>query len=294
MERAVKIEDSIRSSLLSDHFPAGNQLAGTLELSAAEGEKGQMGFMELLGFQDYSPSFLDVLQVSTVPSVEPVAPNQTPEVPAESSEVLNQPTTPNSSSISSASNDEQSRAVDEEEEQQKKKKQLKPKKRRQKKQREPRVAFMTKSEIDHLEDGYRWRKYGQKAVKNSPFPRSYYRCTHASCDVKKRVERSFSDPNVVVTTYEGKHTHPSPVMPRPNATPASGPVFSGDLGSPPVQLYSPHHSQFNNLLPMNCGYMSHLNPTPSSLNERRFCSPASLTDRGLLQDIVPSFAGKEE
>jgi hypothetical protein len=30
---------------------------------------------------------------------------------------------------------------------------------------------MTKSEVDHLEDGYRWRKYGQKAVKNSPFPR---------------------------------------------------------------------------------------------------------------------------
>jgi len=30
---------------------------------------------------------------------------------------------------------------------------------------------MTKSEVDHLEDGYRWRKYGQKAVKNSPYPR---------------------------------------------------------------------------------------------------------------------------
>ena len=25
-------------------------------------------------------------------------------------------------------------------------------------------------EVDHLEDGYKWRKYGQKAVKNSPFP----------------------------------------------------------------------------------------------------------------------------
>jgi len=41
----------------------------------------------------------------------------------------------------------------------------------EKRQRQPRFAFMTKSEVDHLEDGYRWRKYGQKAVKNSPYPR---------------------------------------------------------------------------------------------------------------------------
>lgn len=47
----------------------------------------------------------------------------------------------------------------------------KVKKKGQKRIRQPRFAFMTKSEVDHLEDGYRWRKYGQKAVKNSPFPR---------------------------------------------------------------------------------------------------------------------------
>ncbi|KAE9461987.1 hypothetical protein C3L33_06094, partial [Rhododendron williamsianum] len=47
----------------------------------------------------------------------------------------------------------------------------KSKKKGEKGEREPRFAFMTKSEVDHLEDGYRWRKYGQKAVKNSPFPR---------------------------------------------------------------------------------------------------------------------------
>ncbi|KAI7994415.1 putative WRKY transcription factor 57 [Camellia lanceoleosa] len=47
----------------------------------------------------------------------------------------------------------------------------KVKKKVQKRIRQPRFAFMTKSEVDHLEDGYRWRKYGQKAVKNSPFPR---------------------------------------------------------------------------------------------------------------------------
>lgn len=48
----------------------------------------------------------------------------------------------------------------------------KARKKGQKRIRQPRFAFMTKSEVDHLEDGYRWRKYGQKAVKNSPFPRS--------------------------------------------------------------------------------------------------------------------------
>ncbi|EYU22379.1 hypothetical protein ABFS82_05G005400 [Erythranthe guttata] len=85
----------------------------------------------------------------------------------------------------------------------------KAKKKGEKRLRQPRFAFVTKSEIDHLEDGYRWRKYGQKAVKNSPFPRSYYRCTNSKCTVKKRVERSSEDPTVVITTYEGQHSHHS-------------------------------------------------------------------------------------
>ncbi|XP_051122368.1 probable WRKY transcription factor 57 [Andrographis paniculata] len=80
--------------------------------------------------------------------------------------------------------------------------------------RQARVAFLTKSEVDHLEDGYRWRKYGQKAVKNSPFPRSYYRCTNGNCQVKKRVERSSEDPSLVITTYEGQHCHFSVGFPR--------------------------------------------------------------------------------
>ncbi|KAL8035434.1 hypothetical protein ABFX02_12G096300 [Erythranthe guttata] len=79
----------------------------------------------------------------------------------------------------------------------------------QKRIQQPRFAFVTKSEVDLLEDGYRWRKYGQKAVKNSPFPRSYYRCTNSKCTVKKRIERSSDDPSVVITTYEGQHCHHS-------------------------------------------------------------------------------------
>ncbi|RRT37236.1 hypothetical protein B296_00031871, partial [Ensete ventricosum] len=40
----------------------------------------------------------------------------------------------------------------------------------QKPKKEPRFAFKTRSEVDHLEDDFRWRKYGQKVVKNSPTP----------------------------------------------------------------------------------------------------------------------------
>ena len=37
--------------------------------------------------------------------------------------------------------------------------------------REPRVVVQTTSEVDILDDGYRWRKYGQKVVKGNPHPR---------------------------------------------------------------------------------------------------------------------------
>lgn len=37
--------------------------------------------------------------------------------------------------------------------------------------REPRFCFKTMSDIDVLNDGYKWRKYGQKVVKNTQHPR---------------------------------------------------------------------------------------------------------------------------
>ncbi|KAF0919059.1 hypothetical protein E2562_028279 [Oryza meyeriana var. granulata] len=77
-----------------------------------------------------------------------------------------------------------------------------------KKASRPRFAFQTRSDNDILDDGYRWRKYGQKAVKNSKHPRSYYRCTHHTCNVKKQVQRLAKDTSIVVTTYEGVHNHP--------------------------------------------------------------------------------------
>ncbi|XXG49577.1 hypothetical protein AAC387_Pa02g3727 [Persea americana] len=76
--------------------------------------------------------------------------------------------------------------------------------------REPRVVLQTESEVDILDDGYRWRKYGQKVVKGNPNPRSYYKCTNAGCMVRKHVERASHDLKSVITTYEGKHNHEVP------------------------------------------------------------------------------------
>ncbi|CAI9102032.1 OLC1v1000220C1 [Oldenlandia corymbosa var. corymbosa] len=72
----------------------------------------------------------------------------------------------------------------------------------------PKVVFQTRSPDDILDDGYRWRKYGQKSVKNSKYPRSYYRCSHHTCNVKKQIQRLSKDTGIVVTTYEGVHNHP--------------------------------------------------------------------------------------
>jgi len=36
---------------------------------------------------------------------------------------------------------------------------------------EPKIIVQTTSEVDLLDDGYRWRKYGQKVVKGNPYPR---------------------------------------------------------------------------------------------------------------------------
>nr|GMD40026.1 probable WRKY transcription factor 26 [Ipomoea batatas] len=76
--------------------------------------------------------------------------------------------------------------------------------------REPRIVVQTTSDIDILDDGYRWRKYGQKVVKGNPNPRSYYKCTFLGCPVRKHVERASHDLRAVITTYEGKHNHDVP------------------------------------------------------------------------------------
>nr|WCL15207.1 WRKY6772 [Atractylodes chinensis] len=266
------------------------------------------GYLDMLTFQDYGgASLYDLLQQPTPPQPSVVQPPP----PPENSEVVNTPTT-NSSSISSSSNehvndcDQENNNTRSDDDQEKTANKLsKAKKKNPKKQREPRFAFMTKTEVDHLDDGYRWRKYGQKAVKNSPFPRSYYRCTSASCGVKKRVERSSEDPSIVVTTYEGTHTHPCPMTPRGilPETATYGGLNGGGVSSfllPQLHCQQPLQPFIRNQTNSFNFTTTAINPSSYShyLQENRsFHSPLEsslLRDHGLLQDMVSFQVRKEE
>ncbi|XP_020684026.1 WRKY transcription factor 22 [Dendrobium catenatum] len=60
-------------------------------------------------------------------------------------------------------------------------------------------------------DLWAWRKYGQKPIKGSPYPRGYYRCSSSKgCLARKQVERSRTDQGMFVITYTGEHNHPLP------------------------------------------------------------------------------------
>ncbi|WOL20619.1 putative WRKY transcription factor 71 isoform X2 [Canna indica] len=158
-----------------------------------------------------------------------------------------------------------------------------PRKKGDKRPREPRFAFVTKSEVDNLEDGYRWRKYGQKAVKNSPYPRSYYRCTTQKCSVKKRVERSYLNPTIVITTYEGKHTHQCPATGRGSThlfPPSPALSFSQDF----VMQQIMQQVNGNN---MQAGSINPNLYLPPPLQQMQF------QDYGLLQDMIPSFSNDD-
>ncbi|OEL23553.1 putative WRKY transcription factor 58 [Dichanthelium oligosanthes] len=76
--------------------------------------------------------------------------------------------------------------------------------------KKPKIIIQTPSEVDLIDDGYRWRKYGQKVVKGNPRPRSYYKCTADNCNVRKQIERASTDPRCVLTTYTGRHNHHPP------------------------------------------------------------------------------------
>ncbi|XP_022755793.1 probable WRKY transcription factor 26 [Durio zibethinus] len=59
------------------------------------------------------------------------------------------------------------------------------------------------------DDGFSWRKYEQKEILGSKYPRSYYWCISGNaqgCLAQKQVQRSDDNPTIFEMTYHGRHT----------------------------------------------------------------------------------------
>nr|QGQ64037.1 WRKY transcription factor 14 [Santalum album] len=114
-------------------------------------------------------------------------------------------------------------------------------------------------------DSWAWRKYGQKPIKGSPYPRGYYRCSSSKgCPARKQVERSRVDPTMMLITYAFDHNHPLPVTKHHHSSSSSSaaPAVSSSIAasatstpsSPPppphrLSVFTNHHPEEEDRFP---------------------------------------------
>ncbi|KAG8054954.1 hypothetical protein GUJ93_ZPchr0001g29624 [Zizania palustris] len=116
--------------------------------------------------------------------------------------------------------------------------------------RRGREEMVTRTEITQSphKDGCQWRKYGQKIIQNSNFPRYYFKCTFSRdrrCAAKKQVQRrDGGEPPVYLVTYLNEHTCQLQAAAAPGTPTTAGcsPTATSRVHSPPEVLDSTWNS----------------------------------------------------
>ncbi|KAM7468066.1 hypothetical protein LguiB_015628 [Lonicera macranthoides] len=123
------------------------------------------------------------------------------------------------------------------------------------------------------DDGYKWRKYGQKSIKNSPNP-----------SAKKQVERSNNDPDTLVITYEGLHLHYAYPFFQPEAV--DQPFKKSKRSSSEVQAQELKGGE--QISQPNYDLVDHHQQQQQQQQEEEDLEPNEVMgSQGLLEDIVP-------
>ncbi|KAF6137827.1 hypothetical protein GIB67_040535 [Kingdonia uniflora] len=135
------------------------------------------------------------------------------------------------------------------------------------------------------DDGYKWRKYGQKSIKNSPYPR----CTNSKCSAKKQVEQSGEDRDTFIITYEGLHLHftyshffieQPPPQPQPQPDQINPPTKKPKMNEIPLKKNK--EAKIQESAPLVA-----FNPPSPAIVDLHHYSYEGIGSQGLLEDMVP-------
>ncbi|KAF0896412.1 hypothetical protein E2562_024287 [Oryza meyeriana var. granulata] len=83
-----------------------------------------------------------------------------------------------------------------------------PKVRKTMRRRSTQVRTSPVLHVNPVDDGYSWRKYGQKDILGTKYPRAYFRCAHRNtkgCMATKQIQRTDGDPLLFDVLYHGDH-----------------------------------------------------------------------------------------
>ncbi|EEE55112.1 hypothetical protein OsJ_02875 [Oryza sativa Japonica Group] len=128
------------------------------------------------------------------------------------------------------------------------------------------VKVRSVQDVGPLDDGFSWRKYGQKDILGAKYPRAYFRCTHRhtqGCHASKQVQRADGDPLLFDVVYHGDHTCAHGVR-------SAAAAIDGQAAASAEQKHQPTPPQEQNAVSVAFTSMAVVNASTSS----PFVSPA--------------------